>query len=39
MTIVMQGMSDWPGKGVKITSHSNFKLRLSENSLNLVRGF
>ena len=31
-------MSGWPGKDGKMTSHSNFNLRFSESSLNLVRG-
>ena len=32
-------MSDWPGSYGKITSHKNFKIRFSERSLDLVRGF
>ena len=32
-------MSDWPGNDTKMTSHRNFKLRFSESSLDLVRGF
>ena len=32
-------MSDWPGNDGKTTSHNYFKLRLSERSLDLVRGF
>ena len=32
-------MSNWPGSDGKMTSHYNFKLRLSKRSLDLVRGF
>ena len=39
MAIVKQEMSDWPGSNGKMTSHSNLKLRLSEASLDVVRGF
>ena len=36
---VKQGMSDWLGNGREITSHSNFKLRLSEKPLDVIRDF
>ena len=39
MNIAKQGMSDWPGNGGKVTSCRNLKLRYSESSLDLVRGF
>ena len=39
MAIVKQGMPDWQGNDGKMTSHSNFKIRFSERSLDLVRGF
>ena len=39
MTVIKQGMSNWPGNGRKVTSHNNFKLRFSERSLDVVRGF
>ena len=39
MTILKQVMSDWPGNDRIMTSHSNFKLRYSETSLDVVRGF
>ena len=32
-------MSDWPGNDKEMTSHSNFKLRFFERSLDLVRDF
>ena len=32
-------MSDWQGNYGKMTPHRNFKLRISERSLDLVRGF
>ena len=32
-------MSDWAGNDRKMRSRSNFNLRLSKRSLNLVRGF
>ena len=32
-------MSDWPDNVGKITSHSNFKLRYSERSVDVVRAF
>ena len=32
-------MSDWMGNDRKMRSRSNFSLRLSKRSLNLVRGF
>ena len=37
--LVKQGMSDWLGNDGKIASHSHFKLKLPERSLDLVRGF
>ena len=39
LDIVKGGMSDWPGSDRKIMSQSNFKIRFSERSLDLVRGF
>ena len=30
-------MSDWPGSESKITSNSNFKLRLSERLFDIVK--
>ena len=35
----MYGTSDWPGNDGKMTSQNNFKLRFSERSLDLARGF
>ena len=32
-------MSDWPGNDGKMTSHGNLKVRFSERSSDLVRGF
>ena len=32
-------MPNWPDNDRKMTSHSNFKIKLSERSLHLVRGF
>ena len=37
MAIAKQRVSDSPGYDEKMTSHSNFKLRFSERSLDLVR--
>ena len=39
MAIVKQGISDWSGNDGKMTSHSDFKLKLSESYLDLNRGF
>ena len=39
LTIAKQAMSNWPGSDGKMTSHYNFKLRLSKRSLDLGRGF
>ena len=36
---VKQGMSDWLGNGREMTSHRNFKLRLYEKPLDVIRGF
>ena len=38
MAIVKQEMSEWPGND-RTMSHINFKLRFSEKSLDVVRGF
>ena len=39
LTTVEQTMSDCPGSDRKVTSHNNFKLRLSKSFFDLVRDF
>ena len=39
MAIVKQVMSDLPDNEKKMTPHSNFQLRFSETSLDVIRGF
>ena len=39
MAILKEGTSHWPGDDGKMTAHSNFKLKFSERSLDIVKCF
>ena len=39
MAILKEETSHWPGDDGKIMAHSNFKLRFSERSLDIVKSF